>query len=113
MENEGFNRRRHTRYGRAYRITYATAERPDQWMTGVSLDVSSGGLGLNVGEFIPSTGKLSILIHMSFWGQPIRATGRVVWQDYHMGIHSRKRAGLEFTEIDEAKLRHLLEGVAR
>jgi len=101
------DRRKYERRKAAYYITYSLPDKPDKTFHSESFNVSLGGLGLKLNNPVKESAVLNLVIFTPKSTNPIKASGRVVWQD-ESGQYEEKRAGLEFTEIGWSSVKTLL-----
>jgi len=104
-------RRKYERFTVPYKVVYATLENSRRRVKTTTLDISMGGIGIKIQELIKGSGKLKIQIYTPIEKEPIRAEGKLVWQDGGEG-RSPERAGIQFTEIPYTKIKSLITAAA-
>jgi len=88
-------------------VGYLTEDQPDRPVTTKAVDVSLGGIGLRVREFIKSNMAIKLKIYSQLSPVPIDAKGKVVWQSGYPGFGAH-RAGIQFTDAPYIKIKGLL-----
>jgi len=100
-------KRKHIRHDLVCKVEYAPLDDPKAEARTSSFNISLGGIGLEIREFIKGNGKLKLAISDPASGIPIEARGHLVWQSGTPGF-SAQRAGIKFTEIPWSRLKVLL-----
>lgn len=89
----------------------------DQWITGISANVSEGGLFINTTDVLPKGSILRLKLHFPFREEPIYAKGKVKWANAEVPTEMDKMVpqgmGIEFFSMKsgdrEFIARHLEE----
>lgn len=103
-ENRNSDRRR-----MRFRVECWKADEPSKKIRAEGVSISLGGVGLKLREAVKSGDSLCLRIAKSFWGKPIEARGKVVWQEGHesSGVIM---AGVKFVEAPWTELEEMVYG---
>ncbi|MCK4463623.1 MAG: PilZ domain-containing protein [Candidatus Omnitrophica bacterium] len=96
-------KRRYRRRSLMYKVIYSNAEDPQKETGTISTDISLGGIGLRMKKFVKGMRNLNFQIYGPHSRIPIKAKGRLVWQN-----RLRGRAGIQFTDIGWNKIKSLV-----
>jgi len=105
-------RRNHTRYALLYKVICSPSENPAKKIIARSFNVSLGGIGLTIKDFLNENRYLNLTICTPKKDMLIRACGKLVWQSRSHDI-AENRVGLKFTEIQYTKIKKLLAQAAQ
>lgn len=100
------DRRQYTRKEMMLKVVCRSEDEPSSKFKAVSADISLGGIGLYLKTPIEKGKKLVLDICTSFWAEPIKAVGEVVWQ---AGCEKKDqyRVGIRFTDAPWSHLKEL------
>ena len=98
-------KRKHIRYNINCKVTVSSIDNPRCQEKAKSVDISFGGIGLNISKLKSSPTGFKLKIFHPKKREVIEAQGTLAWQRDISGI---SRAGIHFTEIPFTKLKNLL-----
>lgn len=99
-------RREHPRRDIMLKVEYSAFEKPDDKIEAASFNISLGGIGMRLNDFIKSK-KLYLYIYPPREIKPIEARGILVWQS-NISNFGERRAGIQFTEVPWTRLKALV-----
>jgi len=105
------DKRKRQRHGLKCVVRYLTEDYPNRPVTTKAVDISLGGIGVRVREFIKSNMKIKLKIYSQLSTVPIDAEGKVVWQSGYPGFGAH-RAGIQFTDAPYTKIKSLINEAA-
>ena len=101
------DKREHQRQSLKCAVRYVTEDCPNRPVTTKAVDISLGGIGMRMREFIRSNMTLKLKIYSQLSTVPIDAEGKVVWQSGFPGFGAN-RAGIQFTDAPYTKIKSLI-----
>ena len=101
------DQRKSPREGVQCTVRYATEDSPKRVFTTKSVDLSLGGIGMRLREFIRGNMVVKLKIYSHLSPAPISAEGKIMWQSGLPGFGA-SRAGVQFTDAPYTKIKGLL-----
>ena len=105
------DKRKHQRQSLKCVVRYLTEDCPDRPVTTKAVDISLGGIGLYMREFIKSNMSIKLQIYSQLSTVPIDVEGKVVWQSGYPGFGAH-RAGIQFTDAPYTRIKSLVNEAA-
>ncbi len=102
------DQRKNPRHDLRCKVVCSFPENPTKKFNVTSVNISLGGLGLKLNNFIRESKYLKIAIFDPNKKRPVKAKGRIVWQK-HFRDFTERRAGIQFTDIPWTKIKSLVE----
>ena len=90
------------------KIRYQFRGRPD-FDSGITKDISCGGLRLTNEQFIPTS--TLVMLEINVLNRILRPVGKVVWS-MPLAHSNRNQTGIEFVEFDNTEKNYLKEFIA-
>ncbi|MDD5130840.1 MAG: PilZ domain-containing protein [Candidatus Omnitrophica bacterium] len=90
------------------KIRYQFRGRPD-FDSGITKDISCGGLKLTNEQFIPTS--TLVMLEINVLNRILRPVGKVVWST-PLAHSNRNQTGIEFVEFDSTEKNYLKEFIA-
>lgn len=95
-------KRRFVRFNIALKVLYVIRKEPREEKTGITKDISAGGLELLTKEKMTPGSKMEIVIYIPEALNPVHLNGTIVWSKETGGDEkSSYSTGVEFGKIEE------------
>ena len=101
------DRRQYIRHSLRYRVLCTSSGAPTRKVRATSFDISMGGVGIKLKNFITKSEKINLEIFIPRAKKPIKVKGSLAWQA-HLPSLGAKRCGIQFTEIPWTCLKTIL-----